>query len=249
MIFAHAELRRFFAALASHSEVLSFAAAIDAGRSLAPRTAILRHDVDIDIEAAVAMAEIEAEFGIRSTFFFLTGCDTYNAASAANRRHLRRLTEQGFEVALHFDPLLYPGLADEELLPAVRREADWLGEIAGRPVRSISLHNPSVHGRYPAFKDFINAYDPAFFDPKRYLSDSCMGFRGKDPFEFIREREQQPVQILLHPFHYSDRGGGYPELYTRFLKRFADRIDETMKVNDTYVRQMDGRPLWDYSRG
>jgi hypothetical protein len=244
-MFAYSELRRFFGELLRHSDVMPFAAAVDAGRAGTPRTTILRHDIDIDVEAAVALTAIEQEFGIRSTLFFLTSCDTYNLATATNRVHLRRLAEQGFEVALHFDPLVYSAQSDDDLLSAVRREAEWLGDISGQAVRSISIHNPSIHGRFPRFEGFINAYDPEFFDPDFYLSDSCMSFRGKDPLEFVRKAEGHGLQILLHPFHYSEAGGGYPEAYRQFLERFAARIGETMKVNHAYVRQMEGRSLFD----
>ena len=242
-MFAYAGLRQFFAELLKHGEVFSFAAAIAAGRVGTPRTTILRHDVDIDVEAAVALADVEAEFGIRSTFLFLTGCDTYNVATATNRRHLKRLAEQGFEIGLHFDPMLHPELPDDALRPALEREAAWLADICGTQVRTISLHNPSMHGRYPRFEGFINAYDPDYFDPEYYLSDSCMGFRGKDPLTFVQKAEHHFIQVLLHPFHYSESGGGYPECYAAFLRRFAGSIDQAMQSNETYVRQMDGRPL------
>lgn len=247
-MFAYSNLRRFFEELLRHSDVFSFAGAIEAQRVAAPRTTILRHDVDVDVEPAVELAKVEAEYGIRSTFFFLTGCDTYNVASAANRRHIRWLAEQGFEVGLHFDPLLHPDLPDDGLQPALDKEADWLADISGVPVRSISLHNPSAHGRYPRFSGYINAYDPEFFDPDSYLSDSCMDFRGKDPLDFVRTAEQRMIQILLHPIHYSEAGSGYPECYASFLKRFADRIDSVMQLNQTYVRQMGGRLLLDPDR-
>jgi hypothetical protein len=242
-MFAYSELKSFFRELIGRCDVFTFAGAVDAGRAGTPRTAILRHDVDVDVEAAVALTEVEAELGIRSTLFFLTGADTYNLASATNRRHLRRLAENGFEVALHFDPLLYPDCGDDELMPALQREADWLADISGQPVRSVSLHNPSTHGRYPRFEGFLNAYDPMFFDPDFYLSDSCMSFRGKDPFEFVKKADEHALQVLLHPLLYSETGALYPELFGRFLNRFADRIDETLQVNATYVEQMGGRSL------
>lgn len=242
-MFAYSQLRQFFEELLRHSEVMSFAAAVDSGRAGTPRTTILRHDVDIDVDAAAAIAGIEQEYGISSTFFFLTGCDTYNVATATNRAHLRGLAERGFEVALHFDPLVYPAQSDDDLLAAVRREADWLGDISGQAVRSISVHNPSIHGRFPRFEGFINAYDREYFDPDFYLSDSCMSFRGKDPLEFVRKAERHGLQILLHPFHYSENGGGYPEGYRQYFERLAARIGETMKVNHGYVSQMDGRSL------
>jgi len=242
-VFAYPQLKSFFEELLRHSDVMSFASAVDKGRAGTPRTTILRHDVDIDVDAAMALADIEEGYGIRSTFFFLTGCDTYNVATASNRRHLRGLAERGFEVSLHFDPLLYSEQSDENLVAAVEREAQWLADISGQPVRSVSIHNPSVHGRFPRFENYLNAYDPQFFDPDYYLSDSCMNFRGKDPLEFLRRAEHHGLQILLHPFHYSEGGGGYPDCYAEFLRRFAARIDEGMKVNQTYVRQMEGRSL------
>src|SRR5579859_3672042 len=68
---------------------------------------ILRHAVDLDILPARRLAELEAEVGVRSTFFFLVSGHTYNPASIQNRPHLRALVNLGFEIGLHFDPTLY----------------------------------------------------------------------------------------------------------------------------------------------
>jgi hypothetical protein len=236
--FTYKELRRFFALLTECAETYSFKMAPTEATSAYSPGAIIRHDIDVDLFAALRMAEVEAEFKINATFFFLTGCDTYNLASTSGRSALRELADKGFEVGLHFDPLLYPGSDDQALLAAVRREAGWIQDITGQPVHSVSLHNPSVHNQFPIFPGFLNAYDPAFFDPDFYMSDSCMQFRGKDPMTFVERARQRPVQILLHPFHYSDAGGGYPDLYRAFLARFADRIHATMQVNATYLDQM-----------
>ena len=46
---------------------------------------ILRHDVDLSLEAAVAMAEVEAEAGAWSTWFLMTRSVFYNLDSAAGR--------------------------------------------------------------------------------------------------------------------------------------------------------------------
>lgn len=48
-----------------------------------PRCVILRHDIDQSLTEAVRLAEIEAEEGIRSTWFMLPRTDFYNPASAA----------------------------------------------------------------------------------------------------------------------------------------------------------------------
>lgn len=247
-MFSYKELREFFAKLSATATVLPFDAAARQGMLTSANTVIMRHDIDVDIYAAMRVAEIESEFDIRSTFFFLTGCEMYNLASPAGRQALRSLVENGFEVGLHFDPLLYPEASGQGLSTAVEREAAWIADISGQAVRSISLHNPSVHKQFPRFDGFINAYDPAFFDPDFYMSDSCMGFRGKDPFKFVELVRERSLQILLHPFHYSEDGGGYPGLYRAYIDRLARRIDDAMQVNSTFVQQMGGRPLIEVAR-
>lgn len=108
------------------------------------------------------------------------------------------MIEMGHEIGLHFDPTLYT----DNLESAVKKEADILSFAIQAKVRSISLHNKSVHGQYPMFKDFVNAYDPKLFSDKTYISDSRFDFRGKDPFEFINNIDSGTVQVLLHPLHY-----------------------------------------------
>lgn len=41
-------------------------------------TVILRHDVDADLEAAVAMAEIERDLGLTTTYFLMLASPLYS---------------------------------------------------------------------------------------------------------------------------------------------------------------------------
>jgi len=157
---------------------------------------ILRHDVDLAIKPAYRLAQLEYEMGIRSTFCVLTTNPTYNPASRENRRMLHEMADMGFDVGLHFDPLIYPHDDPSELGKKVRQEAGWLESITGRPVRSVSLHNPSVHQRYPLFTGYKNAYDPEIFAEDRYMSDSRMHFRH-NVFEFIeRAKDRLCVKMI-----------------------------------------------------
>ena len=60
-----------------------------------PGDLILRHDVDLSLEAAVALAEVEAEAGAWSTWFLMTRSVFYNLASAEGERTIARLRELG----------------------------------------------------------------------------------------------------------------------------------------------------------
>ncbi len=196
---------------------------------------ILRHDVDLDVEPARRLAEIENMSGLRSTFFFMISSDFYNPISSSNRGHLRRMAEGGFEIGLHFDPMVYGDIDNESLAVAARTEARLLEDAVGVPVCSISLHNPSLLGKYPLFSGWNNAYDPAIFASDIYLSDSRMLFRH-DPRRFLERASERTCQLLLHPLHYSEHGFPYPSPMLDRVRHFARNLDEKFQVNETYNR-------------
>ena len=68
---------------------------------------ILRHDVDLSLDAALRMAELEAEAGAAATYFLMTGSVFYNLGSPEGERALGRLRELGHRVGLH---AVYPRL-------------------------------------------------------------------------------------------------------------------------------------------
>jgi hypothetical protein len=80
-------------------------------------TIILRHDVDLSLDAALRMAELEAEAGAGATYFLMTRSEFYNLDSESGRAAIARLRELGHRVGLHavwpdidhddrFDPVL-----------------------------------------------------------------------------------------------------------------------------------------------
>ena len=105
-------------------------------------------------------------------------------------------------------------------------------------IKSISLHNPSVHGKYPLFKGMINAYDKTIFSDENYISDSCFDFRGKDPFKFIENIQHGVVQILLHPLHFSEEGWGYDDIFYNSFKRHLDSVQSNFMENKTFKQQI-----------
>src|SRR5262245_23044590 len=69
-----------------------------------PRYFILRHDVDFCLQTALEMAQLEAQLGVRATYFILLSSPSYNVFSAPENSIPARLVELGHEVALHYDP-------------------------------------------------------------------------------------------------------------------------------------------------
>ena len=239
MIFKYSELREFLKFTASQADVIPF-------REWKGQKAILmRHDIDLDIFPAYELARIERELGIGSTFMVMTTCPAYNPLSDKNRRLLRQMIEWGFEIGLHLDPNIYGCDSIKELEKHLKEETKILETACGQEIRSISLHNPSGFGDFPIFDGFINAYDPRIFRDECYMSDSRMLFSGKNPYEFVRRVKEMPLQIALHPNHYTVDGNGYPEIFHGIAARYINDLDRWFRVNSTYVEQMP-QHLYDY---
>lgn len=204
---------------------------------------LLRHDVDFDLRAAHRMAKLENSAGVTSTFFIMTTSGFYNTMYNENRQIVREIAGLGFDIGLHYDPTVYG--VDGDRVENVRREVSLLESVCDLEVKSVSLHNPSVHGKYPLFEGFRNAYDPSLFSNETYASDSCMDFRGKDLATFISRADHGPVQLLLHPMHYSEEGDDYPAIMERYILEIAEKIDRDFSVNWKFKAQMTGRRVAD----
>jgi hypothetical protein len=162
-------------------------------------TILLRHDIDYSLQTALVMARLEAEQGVRSTYFVLFSSPFYNVLDAQNIGIPRQLVALGHEVGLHYDVAVMQRCDDPAA--ALAAQARLLGELSGVPVRSIAMHNPSVSGA-DIFREapYVNAYDPRFTQQAAYFSDSCMAWR--DAFvRAVSGGDELPrcIQLLIHP--------------------------------------------------
>lgn len=220
-----------------HGELCRFC---DVEQEPVPRI-VLRHDIDFDLAAAHALSVVEERTGVRSTYFVLLTSEYYNPASAAGRESLRDLTARGFEVGLHFDPLVYPGANEIALSHHFRDELQFLEAITGQSVRSASVHMPTHHGQFLRFPGVVNAYDPRWFGPDRYLSDSLRTWRH-DPYDFIRHARLPRIQVLTHPIHFSETGHSYTDALQRLSTAWQNRAHEYLRrFNRTYRQECDAR--------
>ena len=147
----------------------------------------------------------------------------------------KHLVKMGHEVGLHFDPTLYSG----DIEAGFRKEIRVLSDVLGRDIESVSLHQPSLHNEYPHFDGFNNAYDKRYFATDRYLSDSCMSFRDKDPLSFIEKiSDVELMQVLIHPMHFSDLFSGYGEITVQTFLSNMEKFHEDWSVNKMFVEDV-----------
>ena len=106
------------------------------------RNLILRHDLDMSLLAAVPIAKIEGDLGLRAHYFVLLRTEMYSVFSDAGLKALLQIQEQGHEIGLHLDASLY-----DDTLQALETAAAWecsiLEDALQTPVRCISFHRPA----------------------------------------------------------------------------------------------------------
>jgi hypothetical protein len=160
---------------------------------------LMRHDVDASMDFAIDMAEIEAERGIRTTYFVMLRSPLYNLMSRHSAAALLRLSSLGHEIGLHFDAACTPS-PGKTVQDELSMELKLLSELAGQQVNAFSFHQPTeaiirMRLSYPAV---INTYNPDQLEEFRYISDSNRVWRDLDPFQLAASGWQK-IQILLHP--------------------------------------------------
>ncbi|MFL5963629.1 MAG: hypothetical protein ACJ757_12135 [Gaiellaceae bacterium] len=170
-------------------------------RAPQPGDLILRHDVDLSLEAALTLAELEVEEGASSTWLLMTRSVFYNLASEDGERAIARLRELGHRVAHH---AVYPDVdLDERFDPIVA----W--------------HNPDPAFMQAEIPGAVNVMSETFFDPDKYRSDSNQHWRRGCPHDQLAGGAFEWLQLLIHPEIWVFEGATMSDSMNSFLD--ADR--------------------------
>ena len=179
-----------------------------------PGDLLLRHDVDLSLDAALTLAGLEAEAGVQATYFLMTQSIFYNLASPEGEHALGRLRELGHGVGLH---AVYPRLELEDRFDPV-----------------VAWHNPDPEFMREPLDGAVNVMQPGYFDPDHYRSDSNQHWRSGCPHEELAAGSFEWLQLLTHPEIWAYPGETMRETmlamleaeHARDLERLADdRID------------------------
>jgi hypothetical protein len=162
---------------------------------------IVRHDVDLSLDAALLVGEAEAEEGAWSTYFLMTRSSFYNLASKEGERAVERLRELGHRIGHH---AVYPTVDLDDRFDAV-----------------VAWHNPDPEFMSAEIPGAVNVMRAPFFDPPRYRSDSNQNWRNGCPHEAIARGDFEWLQLLIHPVIWAFDGETMRETMESFLE--ADR--------------------------
>jgi hypothetical protein len=172
---------------------------------------LLRHDVDLSLDAALRMAELEANEGAAATYFLMTESVFYNLASIEGRTALERLDELGHRVGLH---AVWPNATlDERFAPVVA----W--------------HNPDPDYMTAAVAGAVNVMGEPWFSPQTYRSDSNQRWRHGCPHADLAAGAFRWLQLLTHPEIWAYPGETMAETMLTMLDAERDRRIEQLRAD------------------
>ena len=145
----------------------------------APGDLFLRHDVDLSLEAALELAQLEHDLDVRATYFLMTESVFYNLESGAGRRAVGELRNLGHAVGLH---AVHPRAQLDERFDPV-----------------LAWHNPDPEYIHEPVDGAVNVMHPPWFAHGAYRSDSNAHWREGCPHEELAAGSFDWLQLLVHP--------------------------------------------------
>ncbi len=197
--------------------------------------AVIRHDVEFNVERAASLARIDAKAGIVSTFLFQVTSNAYNILSNVNRQRIIGIRDQGLKIGLHLQ------ITDvrENDWEAVEREivfqANVLEQAIGIEVDRFSFHRPPdwvLNSRENYIAGYLNLYGKSFFefDPKpkkiKYIADSRHRFDYGHPLDSFNFEK---FHLLLHPDEWSVQGFGEYDNFRELENENSVEFERTLQ--------------------
>lgn len=188
----------------------------------------LRHDIDFDCALALKAAEIEADLGISSTYFFLLTSDSYNPFSAFNAECINKIRALGHKISVHFDPLRY-----DDFRYGLKTEVSVFSSFFNEEVNLVSLHRPNDF--FLSFDEEIegveHTYQKKYFNDIKYIADSRGEFRFGKPEESQEFQQGKSIHLLTHPIWWTATGNTPQDVMDICIQMRLERFQEHIERN------------------
>jgi peptidoglycan/xylan/chitin deacetylase (PgdA/CDA1 family) len=162
-----------------------------------------RHDCDMSLNRARAVAELDAQFGVRSTFFILPHSEYYNILELSQTRLVREIASFGHDIGLHLDVNYHLGSQSNfDFEKAINHDTNLLEDLAETKIDTFSFHNPTpeiLEFDAAKYSGLINCYSKEIRETTDYASDSNGYWRHQPIPEILQDKSKTRLQVLTHP--------------------------------------------------
>lgn len=202
-----------------------------------------RHDVDFSMHAALRLARIESEEGVKATYFINIHSEFYNAFERDVSNCVRDIIALGHELGVHFDGAYYGATSETGLDDLVAREGRMLAETFGTSPAAVAFHNPTIFGlacQGWSYGGLVNTYARYFQTAVGYCSDSNGYWRHTRLEDVLMSSSAPRLQVLTHDAWWQDepmsplarverciegRAEKTRELYRELFQKNPDRLN------------------------
>lgn len=200
---------------------------------------VLRHDVDISMHRAAAIAKIEQEEGFKSTFFVLARSQFYCLAEKDILNLVASIKGMGHDLGLHFDGAAFGTInwTQASLAAAVSNERDLVEFLTRSEIKAVTYHNPDLSNllefRNEKIAGLVNGYSHRMKDSYVYCSDSN-GYWRYEPMPSVIKQGHEALYLLTHPEWWT------PEAMSpakRVARAIQGRADATQRFYDAAMKQ------------
>lgn len=172
----------------------------------AEKSFILRHDIDKSVSKSLDLAQIEADLGVKSTFFVRLHSNFYNPFSYKDYKNIIEIKKLGHEIGLHTEFFDFAEIFQIDLDVSFEKELSIFESILGFKPRVVSPHR--THGSTSVLEvkeglqqlcdkhNIINSYEDRFFKEMKYISDSSGVWHEGNPINHIGKHDK--LHILTH---------------------------------------------------
>ena len=191
----------------------------------------LRHDVEISLEKALQLAQIEHQKEVSSTYFVRFSAPFYNVFDPTYSKMIKKIIGLNHQLGLHFEGDIYGNvnLNKKAIEREVSRQLQTLKQYF--EIQSVvSFHHPSnFTSNNQKFKDFISTYHSKFFQEIKYLSDSKGEWREGCVCQWLKSSSPpQNLQILTHPVWWGRKERNLNKYLKYYLKEKLRYLDKSL---------------------
>ena len=196
-----------------------------------------RHDVEFSPFISLKMAEIEADEGVKATYFFQLHAEFYNLLEKAISEIVFKIQSYGHDIGLHFDSHYFNVTTEKDLEKYLALDTRFFNEIFNTDIKAFSFHNTNdfiLSCENDRYAGLINVYSKHFKDNFSYCADSTGYWRYERLADVLNNPEVHRLQVLTHDAMWSKEI--LPPRQRVFLsidenaRRIKQWYDDTLKI-------------------
>ncbi len=168
---------------------------------------LLRHDLEFSVPIALKMAQIEADHGIRSTYFVQLHSEFYNTLEKVKIQAIKEIHKLGHQIGLHFDSHFWNIKSENQLEQYISIDKGILEQYLEVEIKAFSFHNNTdftLSCRKEKYAGLLNVYSDFIRSHYAYNTDSLGYWRYERLEDRLKEAKEEALQILIHDGMWQD---------------------------------------------